>query len=131
MRQESDVARPFQGREFTATSLPDGVRRAVAWLDTAPPARRELVVVSPFAIGSLTAADVAAIPASIGIRFERAGTLPATRSVSAGRVLETGGVVAREATLDAGQTSVRDTGAAEPLSWPIEVVSSPDARPAP
>jgi hypothetical protein len=120
----------YLSREFIATSLPDGLRRAVAWLEAAPPARRELVVVSPFAIGSLTAADVAAVPASIGIRFERAGTLPATRTVPAGRVLGTRGAVAREATLDAGQTSVRDVGAVESFSWPIEVVSSPAGQPA-
>jgi len=139
----SDVARPFQGRgrgaespalhlsrDFIATSLPDGIRRAVAWLEKAPPARRELVVVSPFAIGSLTAADVAAVPASIGIRFERAGALPGSRSVPAGRVLGVDGVLAREMTLDGVQTSVRDAAAAEPSSWPIEVAHAPAWQPA-
>jgi hypothetical protein len=149
----SDVARPFPGRgrgaespalqqtdrgperaaihlsrEFIATSLSDGIRRAVAWLEKAPPARREVVVVSPFAIGSLTAADVAAVPASIGIRFERTGTLPSTRTVPAGRVLGGGGVLAREVTLDGVQTSVRDAAAAEPSSWPIEVAHAPTAK---
>ena len=38
---------------------------------TAPPARREIVIASPFPIGSITQADIAAIPPSIGVRFER------------------------------------------------------------
>jgi len=117
-------------REFVANSLPDGIRRAVAWLEKAPPARRELVVVSPFAIGSLTAADVAAVPASIGMRFERAGTLPGTRTVPAGRVLGTAGVLARDVTLEGVQTSVRESAAADPAPWPIEVVHAPASKPA-
>ena len=132
MRQDGDRgperAALHLSREFIATSLSDGIRRAVAWLENAPPARRELVVVSRFAIGSLTAADVAAVPASIGIRFERTGTLPTTRTVPAGRVLAAGGVLAREATLDGVQTLVRDAASAEPSSWPIEVAHVPEAK---
>jgi len=125
-----DRAELHLSRDFTTTSLPDGVRRAVAWLDTAPVARHELVVVSPFPIGSLTAADIAAVPASIGIRLERTGALPRTRTVPAGRVLGAGGVVAREAMLDGQRTSLRAEAAPEPLSWPIEVLNQPEAQPA-
>ena len=39
-------------------SLGDGIRRAVVWLDSAPPARREMVFASPFPIDSLTDADI-------------------------------------------------------------------------
>lgn len=115
---------------FEAASLADGIRRAVAWLDTTPPARRELVIASPFPIGSITAADVAAIPAGTGVRLERIGTLPITRTVPAGRLLTTGGVRAREMTLAGDRTSVRDLAAADPMVWPIDVVSSPDEQPA-
>ena len=82
-------------REFTAASLRDGIHRAIAWLESSPPARRELVVASRFPVGSITAADIATIPAVIGIRLERAGTLPATQTVDAGRVLEANAVVSR------------------------------------
>ena len=129
-RGRSELAPLHLTQEFTTTSLPDGIRRAVAWLEKAPPARRELVVVSPFAIGSLTAADVAAVPASIGMRFERAGALPGTRTVPAGRVLGAAGVLARDVTLDGVQTSVRESAAADPASWPIEVVHAPASKPA-
>ena len=117
-------------REFAAASLPDGIRRAVAWLENAPPARRELVVVSPFAIGSLTAADLAGVPASIGIRLERAGTLPGTRTLPAGRVLGADGVLTREVTLDGARTLVREAAAAEPSTWPISVTNTPASQPA-
>jgi hypothetical protein len=142
-----DLPPAFQTRRFTATSLPDGARRAVSWLETAPPARRELVLVSPFAIGSITAADVAAIPAGIGVRFERRGALPPSRTVPAGRLLTSGtpargvdsagapdlreglNVVLREATLDGDQTSVRDLLIpGERTSWPIDFVAAPAAR---
>jgi len=134
------VARPLQGRDrgaespalqqtFTTASLPDGMRRARLWLETAPPARRELVIVSPFPIGSITPADVVAIPADIGVRFERIGTLPGTRTVAAGRLLTSGGVRAREVTFAGDQTSVRDAAEGEPLVWPIDVVSSKADQP--
>jgi hypothetical protein len=138
-----DVARPFQGRErraespaphqertFDAVSITDGIRRAVAWLETAPPARREIVVSSPLPIGSITPADIAAIPADTGVRFERTGTLPATRSVPDGRLLTSGGVRAREVTLAGERTSPRETAVADPLVWPIDVVASKADRPA-
>jgi len=115
---------------FEAPSLADGLRRAVHWLDSAPPARQEIVIASPLPIGSITQADIASIPAAIGIRFERAGTLPVTRTVPAGRLLTTDGVRGRQVTLSGEQTSVGDTAAGEVIGLPIDVVSAPDQRPA-
>ena len=120
----------FLSREFTASSLPDGMRRAAAWLESSPPARRELIVASPFPIGSITTADVAAIPRAIGVRFARAGALPPVRTIDAGPVLAIDGLVAREATLDGPRTVVRETPIAGGAALPIEIVNSRDARPA-
>ncbi len=53
-----------------------GLLRAVRWLHTAPPARREVVVVSDFQHGSVTEDDVRAVPADIGLRFVGVGELP-------------------------------------------------------
>jgi hypothetical protein len=117
-------------REFTATSLRDGIHRAVAWLESSPPARRELLVASRFPIGSISAADIAAIPAAIGIRLERSGALPAAQTVDAGRLLEANAIVALQATLDGPRTIVRETTAADRAAWPIEIVSPPAAQPA-
>jgi len=113
---------------FQGASLSDGIRRAVLWLDSAPPARREIVIASPLPIGSITHADVGSIPAAIGIRFERAGTLPATRTVPAGRLLTADGVRALQVTLTGEQTSVGDTAVGEAVGLPIDVVSTPDQR---
>jgi hypothetical protein len=113
---------------FNATSLADGIRRAVLWLESAPPARREIVIASPFPIGSVTNADIGSIPAAIGVRFERAGTLPATRTAPAGRLLTTDGVRALQVTLTGAQTSASDTAAGDTIGLPIDVVSPPDQR---
>jgi hypothetical protein len=115
---------------FAAGPLADGIRRAILWLDAAPPARREIVIASTLSIGSIAQADVAAIPAGIGVRFERTGSLPATRTVPAGRLLTAGTVRAREVTLAGSQTSSRETATGEAVAWPIEVVSSKDEQPA-
>jgi hypothetical protein len=116
-------------RDFRTASLADGIHRAVAWLETAPPARRELVVASRFPIGAITAADIASVPAGIGIRLERTGPLPATQTVDAGRVLSGNAVVARQATLDGPRTTVAETPAGR-AEWPIEIVNAPAAQPA-
>jgi hypothetical protein len=138
-----NVARPFQGRDggaespaphqeqtFESATLADGIRRAILWLDQAPPGRREIVIASPFPIGSISAAALAAIPPDVGVRFERTGTLPATRTVPGGRLFTAEGAHSREVILDADRTSVRETAVSEPASWPIDVISSSAAKPA-
>jgi hypothetical protein len=122
-------AAPLHEETFVVTSLADGIRRATLWLDAAPPARREIVIASSFPIGSITQADVAAIPADAGVRFERTATLPATRTLPAGRLLTPDGVRAREVTLAGDRTSVRDAAVGDSVSWPIDVVSSQAERP--
>src|SRR4029453_2989228 len=63
-----------------SSPLSEGIHRAVARLESAPPARQELVIAAPLTIGSVTAADLAVIPAHVGIRFIRTATLPAPRT---------------------------------------------------
>jgi hypothetical protein len=126
--QASDT--PLLQQRFDGSSLRDGIRRAIVWLETTPPARRELVIDSPLPIGSITAADIAQIPAHIGVRFKRHGSLPATRAAAAGRLLTRDGVRAREVILDADRTSVRDAATAEAVAWPIDVIASPADQPA-
>jgi hypothetical protein len=113
-------------RTFDGASVADGIRRAVLWLDTTPPARREIVIQSPLAIGSVAQADVAAIPAGIGLRFERIGILPAARTVPAGRLLTATGVRGREVVMSGDRTSARDRATSDPAAWPIDV-SAPKA----
>jgi hypothetical protein len=117
-------------QRFAGPSLPDGIRRAILWLETTPPARREIVVASALSIGSITQADVAAIPRGIGVRFERRQTLPATRTAAGGRLLTPTGVRAREVTLSGERTSFRDVNVVDPAVWPIEIVASTADKPA-
>ena len=109
-----------------------GLARAVAALADAPPGRRAILVRSSFAIGSITDADVAAVPSSIGLTFERTATLPPRRDIDAPpvqiRAAETSrsGVLSRRLVVDGGRSSVRD---GETTSAPaIDVVVPPDAR---
>lgn len=53
--------------------LTEALRRARAWLATAPPARREIVVISDFQHGSLPASSIEPIEREIGLRFIRVG----------------------------------------------------------
>jgi hypothetical protein len=117
-------------QRFEGRSLADGIRRAILWLETTPPARREIVIASALPIGSITQADVAAIPTGIGVRFERRPTLPATRTAPGGRLLTPTGVRAREVTLSGERTSFRDMDAGDPAVWSIEIVASADDKPA-
>ena len=78
----------FLSQTFETRTLPDGLHRALVWLENAPPARRELVIIGPLALGSLIADDLSAVPPGIGVRFERLGTLPEARTVDGGEVLD-------------------------------------------
>jgi len=79
-----DIARAeeggaFRSVEIVTADLQDGLTRAIRTLDEMPPARREIVVISDFQLGSIDSHAVAAIPADIGLRFVRTGTSPARR----------------------------------------------------
>jgi hypothetical protein len=131
----------FLSQTFEARALSDAIPRAVAWLENAPPARRELLIAGPLALGSVSADDLAAIPPGIGIRFEQSGGLPAERSIAGGRVLAlepeafsrasgSGSIVVQQqVTLRDIHTSVQETGAAASDPFPVDVVCSTAARP--
>lgn len=74
-----ETAGVFRSETFETTDLADGLRRAAEWLGTAPPARREVVVLSDFQLGALDAEMLRDVPSHIGLRFVRTGTAPATR----------------------------------------------------
>jgi hypothetical protein len=52
-----------------STHLADGLRDAAHWLARQPPAAREVVVVGDLREGSLEEADLALLPATVGLRF--------------------------------------------------------------
>ena len=131
-RRRGDVrrrrSRPFARQEFVGPSLRDGVRRAIVWLETAPPAGRELVVRSAFPLGSIDASDLTAVPADVGIRLERIGGLPAARTTALDRVFTSTGVVERDVTLASATTAVHERESDVAAAWPIEIAAAPADR---
>jgi hypothetical protein len=126
-------ARGDADRTFTADVLTDGIARATAWLDSARPGRRQLVVRSTFPIGSITASDVARIPPHIGLAFERTGQLPATNSFDSPPVIAIGPAgsllrVRRETRLSGARTTVRDLDAVAGDGFPLEVAAPVSRR---
>lgn len=71
----------FANVRFDGEDLRDAIHRAADWFGSAPPAQREIVVISDFQRGAIDRAALSPIPASVGIRFIRAGTHPAERSL--------------------------------------------------
>ena len=49
--------------------IESAIRQGSAWLNAAPPGRRELVVISDFRLGAIDEALVRDVPASAGVRF--------------------------------------------------------------
>jgi len=135
VRAEVAVSVPPRGDanwSIAAETAAEGISQALAWLELQQPGRRELIVRSAFPIGSFSATDVAGIPASVGIRLERAGALPASRRFPAPSVLAREDVgssvrLRRETLLDRDRTSVQDAGTGETAIPPIEIVA-PAAR---
>jgi hypothetical protein len=79
-----------QVSEIHTTSLAEGLKQAAAMLRRADAGRAEIVVISDSQLGSLTAADVGALPPEIGLRFvtlgapRRGATFRGWRSFHAG-----------------------------------------------
>jgi hypothetical protein len=118
---------------FATADLRDGIARAAAWLAASPPAKRELVVIAPFALGSLTRGDLSGVPPEVGIQLVRSGQLPATRAFAAqpilGADLATRAVHRRDRTieLDGPATSVREE-VASPATVPIEIAAESEVK---
>jgi hypothetical protein len=70
-QEEADSA--FASAVFEGDDLGAAIARAAAWLHAAPPARREVVIVSDFHFGVLPGNLAGAIPAPFGIRAVQVG----------------------------------------------------------
>ena len=87
------------------TDLARGIGRAAAWLAQAPPARREIVIVSDFQRGALSDADVDTVPDEVGLRFLPSPTARAPLEPSLS-ILDRNGVVAATAIPSLESTAV-------------------------
>lgn len=76
---DAEAASAFAVRRFETADLRAGVEQAAAWLAAAPPATREVVILSDFQHGALTRADLAEVPDTAGVRAVQVGTPPASR----------------------------------------------------
>jgi hypothetical protein len=99
-----------------SANLADGVGRALSWLADAAPARRELVVVSDFPLGSVERLGLHAVPRHVGVRLVRAecGRPPVDVELRTMRAPEAGGARADRllrVSTDAEVTQVRTASA--------------------
>lgn len=133
---ERETESAFRAETFGTKNVTDGIRRAAAWLRTAPPARRELVVISDFQLGALDPASLRDIPPYVGIRLVRTPGAPVTRTVDGQARTQNaaaGGFTLRNprVTLNASETAVTWNDAASPPSSSssprIEIDASDDA----
>ena len=94
--------------EIRTTDLADGLKQAAAMLPGRGAGRTEIVVISDFQLGSLTAGDVNVVPGDIGLRFVAidapppASRFPGVRSFRAG----TSSPIEQDITLDGPRTQV-------------------------
>ena len=112
---ERAAAGAFAAHTFASPDVRDAVRRAADWLADAPAARRRVVIVSDFQRGAIHAADLAGVPASIGVDVLRAGPPRAAGSNGAPIDGWRGGRWTGAMTLDAAKTQMAwsRSGAAE------------------
>ena len=89
-----------------AAELGPALRRATAWLNSAPPARREVVVISDFQLGAIDEAALQAIPRTVGVRLMPVNIADQpSRDIAAGGALGPGVVFERSTRLDDTSTS--------------------------
>ena len=104
----SEAAGAAQAVQIETSSVADGLTRAAAWLGAAPPARREIVVLSTFRAGTLTESVVAQLPPSVGLRLVQVGRPLEARAIEGVRPLTAPGApsATQEVRLTGPATSV-------------------------
>jgi hypothetical protein len=126
---QREAANAFKSERFETTQIAEGIGRAAAWLRTAPPARRELVVISDFQLGAFDAAMLRDLPPHVGIRFVRTSAAPVTRTADGQprtqRTAASGFALrSPRVTLNASETAVTWTDAASPSSVEIDTIDA-------
>jgi hypothetical protein len=120
----------FRSRRIDTPDLRDGLARGATWVESTPPSRREVVLVSDFQRDAIDRESVGRLPADVGIRLVRAGTGPAERSAPLTAVdFWRGGHWQPSAVVnDSGtRASWQRDGSREAPSW-LEVVAAPADR---
>jgi hypothetical protein len=119
----SAVASASPSVTIEAQDLGRGIARAMSWLATAPPARREIVILSDFQRGALSAADLDLVPDAVGVRLV---PVRAAEASSMPRL----GILGRDGAMAASVTPLEDATAMtyEPASAiaGLEIASAPE-----
>jgi hypothetical protein len=68
---DEERRKAFRSTVIQSEAIDDGIAEAVNWLTAAPPARREVVVLSDFQRGTVDRVMVDRVPASIGVRLRQ------------------------------------------------------------
>ncbi len=94
-------------QRIDAPNLADGLRRAAAWAASAPPARREVVVITDAQRGALDANALRVLPDGIGVRVIGVGRHPGERRFDGATLLASAERTRRQqVTLTAEATAV-------------------------
>jgi hypothetical protein len=115
--------------EIRTTDLSDGLKQAAAILRGRDAGRSEIVVISDFQLGSLTAVEVNAVPAAIGLRFvavdaaRPAGAFPGLRAFQG----DYSPPIGQEITLDGPRTRVTMLPSPTPARA-VTILSPPEQR---
>lgn len=96
----------FAARRFESMEPGAAVERAVAWLNIAPPARREVVLLSDFQLGAVMNAQVNRVPKEMGIRAVRIGRPAGRANFTAATVMHGDALFAAHVELDDAGTGV-------------------------
>ena len=78
----AEVSTAYRSARIESPRLADALVKAGGWLQSAAPARREIVVISPFRLDALREVDLASVPADVGLRFVPVGNAPASRELT-------------------------------------------------
>ena len=102
-----------QVSEIHTTNLADGLKQAAVTISRADAGRAEILVMSDFQLGSLTAADVRAVPSEIGLRFTTVDRPRTGATFQGWRAFHAGNApaVEQQITLDGSRTRITLTTA--------------------
>jgi len=113
-----------------ASQLEPALRQGSAWLNAAPPGRRELVVISDFRLGAIDESLLRGVDGTIGVRLIPVRVKgEATGEIAAGASLAPGFLFERRVRIDAAHTSAafsRRPASIEGLSLLVSPEDQPD-----
>ena len=120
------------GQRIVAADLGEGIARASQWLESSPPARREIVIVSDMQRGALRTTDLARVAGDIGIRLVTVGRVPETTRFDGIALVGASGIPSRGMRVTASQeaTSVEMEGRAADSTAGLRLVASDNDQPA-